>query len=84
MANFSEKSMRFGAGIRSSATITPNNSTVIDPTRAILVDVAGNVKVTYVDGDTDVVALVAGVWHPMMVTVIWSTSTTATGIHAGY
>lgn len=71
-------------GIRGSVAITPNDSTTITVTRAILVDVAGTVKVTYVDGLADTVTLIAGVWHAMQVKVIWSTGTTATGIHAGY
>ncbi len=53
-------------------------------TRALLVDVAGAVKVTYADGLADTVTLVAGVWHPMQVKIVWSTGTTATGLHAGY
>ena len=71
-------------GVRRSLAITPSDSTSIDPTRGLLVDVAGAVKVTYIDGATDTVSLAAGVWHPMQVAVIWSTGTTATGIHAGY
>jgi len=77
-------SSRDVGGIVGSAAISTNNSTVIRPTRAILVDVAGNVKVTFLDGTTDTVALIAGVWHLMQVNVIWATGTTATGIHAGY
>lgn len=74
------------SGVRLSVTITPNNSTVINPTRCILVDVSGNVKVTYNDksSSSDTVYLVSGVWHPMQVKIIWATGTTATGIHAGY
>lgn len=71
-------------GIRGSVAITPNDSTVISPTRAVLVGAAGNVKVTFVDGLVDTVYLSAGIWHPMQVTVIWSAGTAATGIHAGY
>lgn len=70
--------------IRGSAAITPNDTTTITPTRAILVDVEGAVKVTYADGMVDTVNLTSGSWHPMSVKIIWSTGTTATGIHAGY
>lgn len=56
-------------------------------TRALQVNVAGNVKVTMAD-DPDaapqIVFLAAGVWHPMRVKRVWNTSTTATGIHGGY
>lgn len=50
--------------------------------RALLVDVAGDVTVTYQDGTSDVLALVAGVWHPVAITHI--TAATATGLHIGY
>ena len=76
--------LRATTGLVGSATITASDSTVIEATRALLVDVAGAVKVTYARGLTDTVTLAAGVWHPMQVTVIWSTGTTATGLHAGY
>ena len=71
-------------GISRSVAITLSNSATIKPTRAILLDVAGAVKVTYADGAIDTVTLIAGVWHPMRVTVLWATGTTATGLHAGY
>jgi len=71
-------------GIRGSRSITPSDSATITVTRGLLVDVAGNVKVTYADGLVDTVALSAGMWHGMQVKVIWETDTTATGIHAGY
>ena len=53
-------------------------------TRAILVDVGGALAVQYANGLTDTITLVAGLWHPMYVTRINTTGTTATGIHAGY
>ena len=54
-------------------------------TRAILVDVAGAVTVQYAGGGlTDTLTLAAGIWHPMYVTRINTSGTTATGIHAGY
>lgn len=84
MSGFTQNAIRDGRPIAGSAAITPNDSTLIDATRAILVDVTGNVKVTYTDGDVDTVPLAARVWHPMSVVKIWFTGTTATGIHAGY
>jgi len=71
-------------GSRGSATITASDSTTIEATRGLSVDVAGNVKVTYIDGLVDTLYLAAGMIHPMQVKVIWSTSTTATGLHAHY
>ncbi len=71
-------------GIRGSVAITPSDSTTIAATRGVLVDAEGAIKVTFVDGLVDTVNLTAGAWHPMQVKVIWSTGTTATGIHAGY
>ena len=55
------------------------------PTNGVYVGTSGDVKVTWVNGDVSVVpSLAAGVWHPMKVTRIWSTSTTAGGIHIGW
>lgn len=85
MTMFSAKAIQFGLPIQQSVAVTPNDSTELDPGRAIMVGVSGNVKVTYVDGTVDTLpALVAGVWHPVSVKIIWSTGTTATGIHVGY
>lgn len=71
-------------GVEYSVPITTSDSTVIPVTRAVLLDVAGNLKVTYSTGQSDTLTLAAGMWHPMQVNVIWATGTTATGIHAGY
>ena len=67
-----------------SISVTPNDSADIASCRALLVGVAGDVKVTYKNGETDTVYLAAGMWHGMEVLRVWSTGTTATGIHAGY
>ena len=67
-----------------SVEITPSDSADIDVCRAVLVDSAGDVKVTYRNGKTDTVYLAAGMWHAMYVRRVWSTGTTASGIHAGY
>ncbi len=67
-----------------STAVTPNDSADIAPCRALLVSAAGDVKVTYVNGTVDTVYLTDGVWHPMYVRRVWSTGTTASGIHAGY
>lgn len=70
--------------IKYSAEITAHDTNLIDVCRALLVDVAGDVKVTYENGKEDTIYLVAGIWHGMEVKRIYSTGTTATGIHAGY
>ena len=70
--------------ITGSVAITPSDSTDLAiTTRGILVDVAGNVKVTFVDDTTDTVNLAASMWHGMRVKRVWATGTTATGIHGG-
>lgn len=51
---------------------------------AIMVTVAGLVKVTYVGGVVDAPYVGAGIWQPMNVKRIWAGTTTATGIFAGY
>lgn len=74
------------APILYSQTITADDSADLTPApcRAILVNVAGAVKVSYPGGISDTLTLAAGIWHPMQVSRIWSTGTTATGIHAGW
>jgi len=47
----------------------------------LLIGVAGNVRVTTLAGQTLVLPLQAG-FSPILVTRVWSTSTTATGIFA--
>lgn len=77
--------------IITSYTITPHDSNALTggPCDAVLVGVAGNLAVIFKDpvsgsDITDVIPLIAGVWHYMSVKTIKLTSTTATGIHAGY
>lgn len=67
-----------------SLAVTPNDSADIASCRALLVGVAGDVKITYKNGATDTLYLAAGMWHGMEVLRVWDTGTTATGIHAGY
>ncbi len=64
--------------------ITPNDSTLIEPTRGIMVGVSGNLAVTMVDGvDVTWPAVAAGVLHPISAIRILSTGTTATSIVVG-
>lgn len=73
------------APIRYSIAVAPDDSADLSmPARALLVGVAGDVKLTYANGSIDTLFLEAGMWHAMFVRRIWSTGTTATGIHAGY
>jgi hypothetical protein len=74
------------APILYSETVTASDSADLSPApcRAILVDVAGDVKVSYASGKSDTLTLAAGIWHPMQVSRVWSTGTTATGLHAGW
>jgi len=54
-------------------------------TRAIYVGVSGDVVVTYANGTSGtIVGLAAGIFHPIQVARIKSTSTTATSILAAY
>lgn len=63
-------------------SVTPNDSTdIVEVTRGLYVGVSGDVKVTTAAGDTvTFVGLAAGVMHPIRVTRVWSTGTTATDI----
>lgn len=53
-------------------------------TRAIMVGADGDVAVTYANGVSDTLYLLAGVVHPIQVARVKATGTTATGIKAGY
>lgn len=53
-------------------------------TRALMVGADGDVAVTYANGVSDTLFLLAGVVHPIQVARVKSTGTTATGIKAGY
>jgi hypothetical protein len=55
------------------------------PTRGLYVGTGGDVAVTYANGMTDTLpGLAAGVWHPMHITQVSTTGTTAADIHVGY
>lgn len=66
--------------------VTPNDSTDLSGgvTRALMVGADGNVAVTYANGVSDTLFLLAGVVHPIQVARVKSTGTTATDIKAGY
>ena len=66
--------------------VTPNDSTDITETRGLYVGVQGDVKVDMASGATAVTFtnLAAGIIHPLRVTRVYSTDTTATNITALY
>lgn len=70
-----------------AVAITPHDSNdLADASRGVFVGVSGNLKVDMVGSGTAVVftGLAAGVIHPLRVTRIYSTDTTATNIVAVY
>jgi len=66
--------------------VTPADGTDLTggTSRAVMVTEDGNVAVVYANGVEDTLFLLAGVVHPISVTRVKSTGTTATGIKAGY
>lgn len=84
-----ESIAQYDAGIRRALAVTPSDTVdLAGITRGIYVGGSGNVVVIFAD-DVDantvtLTGLAAGVWHPMQVRRILNTSTTATGIVAGY
>ena len=72
-----------GPGTRAFNVTPDNNNDLEHVTRAVVLNVAGVLKVTTADGDTVTTpTLNAGQFHPMSVRRIWSEGTTATGIQA--
>lgn len=68
-----------------AASVTPNDSTDIRPTRALFVGAAGDIKVDMALGTTLTFANVqAGSILPVQVKRVYSTDTTATDIVALY
>lgn len=76
----------FSRQIAYTQAVTPSDSADLPGgvTRAIMVGVDGNLAVTYANGSSDIIFLLAGVVHPIQVARIKSTGTTATSIKAGY
>ena len=72
-------------GPASDGDVVTHSDTVDLPevSRSLYVGVAGNVKVTMRSGRVVTWPLIAG-WHPISVSRVWSTGTTATGICAAY
>lgn len=73
------------ASARSASAVTPNDSTDIDATKALYVGTTGNIKVIMADGGSAVTFTNCAVgYHPLRVTRVYSTDTTASGIVALY
>lgn len=77
-------SMQFQSGPATGGeVVTPSDSTVLPPTRALWVGGAGNINVVMDDGTTLLLSGVpAGSLMPLSVTKVMFTSTTATNIVA--
>ncbi|MFA5262201.1 MAG: hypothetical protein WC378_00135 [Opitutaceae bacterium] len=59
--------------------VTPSDTTAV-LYRGLLATVAGVIKVTMWDDTVVSVPVLAGVIYPLLVKLVWSTGTTATGI----
>lgn len=74
--------MNSGPAIGASA-ITPNDSTDISVTRGIYVGGSGDLKVKMMDGSViTFTGLAGGMVHPLSVSRVYATGTTATSIVA--
>lgn len=67
--------------------ISGGNVELTSPSRGIYVGGAGNIAVQFANdpdaGSVILVGIAPGIWHPMQVSKILQTGTTATGIFAG-
>lgn len=71
---------------RGGVAVTPNDTTLLAPTRGLYIGGAGNVTVDFADGTTDVLltAAIVGTLYPISVIRVKATGTTATAIVAMY
>ena len=69
---------------RVATSCTPSDSTVLSPTDAIWVNVAGDVAVTMANGSNQTFTMAASSGLNISVTKVLSTGTTATGIKLMY
>ncbi len=75
-----ERSMS-GPVTKATAITADDGNELAEITRALSVNVTGDVKLTTSDGDTVVVTLTAGMLHPIRARKVFATGgTTATGI----
>lgn len=75
MSNVSDPA-KFGA------VVTPSDSTVLTPTRALYIGVTGDVSVLMMNGETILFKSVAVGILPVQVTKVFATNTTAASIVA--
>ena len=63
--------------------VTPSDAAVLSmTTRAVFLGGSGDLRVTLSEGDTVTLVNAGAGWHPVRVTRIWATGTTATDIVA--
>lgn len=73
------------APVASATSVIKSDTTVFAATRGLYVGVSGDVKVDHASGETvTYIGLAAGMLHPVSVTRVYSTGTTATNIVACY
>lgn len=72
------------AGSYRALTVTPSDSTNLETTRAIYVGTTGNLAVTMADGQVVTFTAAAVGYHPLQVTKIMATNTTAGSLLALY
>lgn len=70
--------------IQSAAAVVPSDSGTITATKGLYIGGLGDVRVTIGGTDVTLTNLAIGVWHPIRVTAVKVTGTTATNILAGY
>lgn len=83
MTDFKNRTPGLSSPARNAAAVTPSDeSDLAVDSRALIVGVAGDVKVTMMGGDVVTLPLLAGVIYPLQVRQVHATGTTATGITA--
>lgn len=70
--------------IITATPITPNNTATFSATKGLYIGGLGDVVVTMGGADVTLTNLAIGVWHPITVSAVKATGTTATNILAGY
>lgn len=74
-----------GSNATQATAVTPSDTTVLTATKGLYVGASGDVVVTMFNGvDATFKGLAAGIIHPISVTKVKATGTTATNILAVY
>jgi hypothetical protein len=88
VARAGEALAQYDASISSALAVDVSGGDVNMPrlTRGVYIGASGNLVVQFAGdaGNVTLTGLAAGVWHPMQVQKFIQTSTTATGIVAGF